>query len=151
MESVNPQLLKMGQRFVYREKYQAILEHMPNLLKEFALGSNGCGNLGAYCLFGLNGNDAYSMACYLPTIVECHGDNMVIMDGIHRNYIARQTGQTPNAILIKDISVSFPCAVKHWSDVSVIPVEQKPATLEDRYFDMCKGSFRDLKYLGIDG
>ena len=76
---------------------------------------------------------------------------MVIMDGIHRNYIAKQTGHALNAILVDDIILPFPCAAKDWSEIQVIPLNQKPKDINERYFDLQQGLFRDLKYLGIDG
>ena len=92
------------------------------------------------------------MACYIPPIIEVHGSRSLIMDGIHRNYIARQSGlSTINALLVENIEVPFPCSVNNWKEVQVIPLADKPKNLEDRYFDLQKGLFRDLKYLGIDG
>lgn len=33
----------------------------------------------------------------------------------------------------------------------LIPLAEKPANINDRYFELKKNLFRDLKYLGIDG
>ncbi len=151
LTSIDSRHLLIGQRFIYREKYQAMLEEMPNVFSPFAISAGGFGNLGAYFVFGPNGNDAPSMACYLPTIIEKHGASMVIMDGIHRNYITKQMGHVLNAIVIEDVSVPFACGLRPWSEAQVIPLAQKPDRLEDRYFDLQKHLFRDLKYLGIDG
>lgn len=151
MFNADPRQLKVGQRFVYRENYLKLLEGLPNTFNQFMVASGGLGNLGAYFVFGLNGDGRYSMACYLPPVVEKHGGDLVIMDGIHRNYIGKQASPTVNTILVEDIDLPFPCGIKNWSDVTVIPLADKPKDLKDRYFDLNKGLFRDLKYLGVDG
>jgi len=149
----NTRQLKIGQKYVYRENYQALLEHgVSDLFKNFFGEWAGLGNLWAYFIFGLDRENKYSMACYIPPIIEVHGSRSLIMDGIHRNYIARQSGlSTINALLVENIEVPFPCSVKNWKEIQVIPLAEKPKQLEDRYFDLNKYLFRDLKYLGIDG
>lgn len=149
----NTRQLKIGQRYVYRENYEALLEHgISDLFENFFGEWTGLGNLGAYFVFGLDKENNYSMACYIPPIIEVHSSRSLIMDGIHRNYIARQSGlSTINALLVENVEVSFPCSVKNWKEVQVIPLADKPKKLEDRYFDLQKNLFRDLKYLGIDG
>lgn len=151
MVRIDPRHLKIGQRFVYRENYQKLLEEVPDTFRQFMVTAGGLGDLGAYFVFGLNGDDRYSMACYLPPIVEKQTSDMVIMDGIHRNYIAKQAGLAVNAILVESIDLPFPCGIRDWSAISVIPLQDKPKELKDRYFDLNKELFRDLKYLGIDG
>ncbi len=150
-EVVNPSQLKIGQKYVYRENYSKILESMTDIFHSFMGEWGGLGNLGAYFIFGLNGDNSYSMACYIPPIIEIHGSKALIMDGIHRNYIARPFGVTINALIVKNIEVPFPCSPKNWKEISVISLDDKPKNLEERYFDLNKGLFRDLKYLGIDG
>jgi len=147
----NPNQLKIGQKYVYRENYQNLLENVSGIFHKFLGEWGGLGNLGAYFVFGLDAESRYSMACYLPPVIEIHESKPLIMDGIHRNYIGRQTGLTINALTVKNIGVSFPCSPKKWSAIKVIPLNDKPKNLEDRYFDLNKGLFRDLKYLGIDG
>lgn len=149
----NTRQLKIGQRYVYRENYQALLESGISKLFEPFLGQwAGLGNLGAYFVFGLNRTSNYSMACYIPPIIEVHGSRSLVMDGIHRNYIARQSGlSTINAVLVQNVEVPFPCATQGWEEIKVIPLVDKPKNLEDRYFSLQKNLFRDLKYLGIDG
>ena len=151
MVRMDPRQLKIGQKFVYRENYQKILEGVPDIFRQFMVTAGGLGDLGAYFVFGLNGDDRYAMACYLPPIVEKQGTELVIMDGIHRNYIAKQAGLAVNAILVEGVELPFPCGIHDWSDITVIPLAEKPKELAERYFDLNKGLFRDLKYLGIDG
>lgn len=151
MANIDPRMLKIGQQFVYREIYQSLIEEAAGIFQRFCVASNGLGDVGAYFAFGSNGENAYAMACYLPPIVECHAGNLVVMDGIHRNYISRQTGKTQNAVFVDTIAEPFPCGMRGWEDVCVIPLSKKPARTEDRYFELEQGLFRDLKYLGIDG
>ena len=150
-EVVNPNQLKIGQKYVYRENYSKILESMTEIFRSHTGEWEGLGNLGAYFVFGFNGEGTYSMACYIPPIIEIHGSKPLIMDGIHRNYIARPFRVTINALIIKNIDIPFPCSPKNWSEIQVISLVDKPKNLEDRYFDLKKNLFRDIKYLGIDG
>ncbi len=73
------------------------------------------------------------------------------MDGIHRNYIAKQAGLAINAILVNSVSLPFPCDPRNWSEIQVISLADKPKDINERYFELQKELFRDLKYLGIDG
>ena len=148
---IDPRHLKIGQKFVYRENYQNILESVPGIFQQFMVTAGGLGDLGAYFAFGLNGDDRYSMACYLPPIVEKQNNHLVIMDGIHRDYIAKQAGLALNVILVEGVSLPFPCGMRDWSDITIISSADKPKDLKDRYFDLKKELFRDLKHLGIDG
>lgn len=152
MLNLDPRQLRVGQKFVYRETYQKIMEDVPNIFKAFLVSNgDGLGNLGPYFAFGTTAQNEYAMACYIPPVVEKHGLDMVIMDGIHRNFIARQAGTTINAIVIDKVQMPFPCGFREWSDIKVIPASEKPAELNKRYFDLNAELFRDLKYLGIDG
>src|SRR3989338_107184 len=147
----NPPQLKIGQKYVYRENYQNLLENVGDLFQNI-LGEWGrLGKLGAYFVFGLNGDGNYSMACYLPPIIEVHNSKSYVMDGIHRNFICLKTGLTINALRIKNIEVPFPCSAKNWDEIVCIPLMDKPKNREKRYFDLQKDLFRNLKYLGIDG
>lgn len=149
--SIYPPHLKIGQKFVYRENYTNLFEEAPNIFKDFFVTSGGLGDVGPYFVFGKDYNDFYSMACYLPPIVEKHGHDLVIMDGIHRNYIKKQGGGTLVGIVLINVGLPFPCAAKNWSDIKVISLTEKPKDINERYFDLQKNLFRDLKYLGIDG
>ena len=151
MATLNPHLLKIGQKFVYRENYQKLLEEVPGIFKEDFCTDGGLGNMAPHFVFGEDVGGKYSVACYLPPIVEQHGADKVIMDGIHRNFIAKQAGSTVNAIIIYDIALPFPCSARSWNEIEVISLNDKPKDINQRYFDLHKGLFRDLKHLGIDG
>lgn len=148
---IDPRHLKVGQKFIYRENYQRLLEEIPDLFHKFPSGNGHLSDLGAYFVFGKTEQDEPSLACYIPPLIEKHGSDLVIMDGIHRDYIIMQAGATTNAILIGGVEVPFPCSFHDWSDMKVIPLAQKPTDVRERYFNLHPELFRDLKYLGIDG
>lgn len=152
MVKTDPHDLKIGQKFVYRENYQHILEEVPNMFRDFLITTGGLSELGAYFIFGRDANDSRVLACYVPPIIEKHrfGD-VIIMDGIHRSYIGKQAGLALYAIMAENVALPFPCSPKEWSEIQVISLADKPKDINERYFDLNKGLFRDLKYLGIDG
>lgn len=147
---VDPRYLKIGQRFVYRENYQELLEKLPTLFSKFAIAA-GIVDLGAYFIFGTDMDGGPALACYLPPLIEKHDSDLVIMDGIHRNFIVKQIGTTINAVIIENVGLPFPCDVQPWSKIQIIGLSEKPAEARDRYFGLTPTWFRDLKYLGIDG
>lgn len=148
---VDPHRLLIGQRFIYRDKYQTILEGLQNLFDRFAYGSGGFADLGAYYVFGLDHHGDYVLACYIPPIIEIHGQEKIIMDGVHRSYIARQTGVHPTVVLLDNVEVPFPCQVEPWHKAQVIALADRPSKMADRYFSLEPNYFRDLSHLGIDG
>lgn len=149
LSHINPGHCSVGQMFVYRENYQHLLEKLSSLFGTFAIPA-GITQLGAYFVFGEDRNGTVAMACYLPPIIERH-ETLVVMDGIHRNYLAKQLGTTLCSIVASNVSVPFPCEPHEWRDVGVIGTAEKPREINDRYFGLRKELFRDLKYLGIDG
>ncbi|MBI2036884.1 MAG: hypothetical protein HYT14_00810 [Candidatus Liptonbacteria bacterium] len=147
---IDPNHVKIGQRFAYRENYQMLLEEVPGLFGKFAIAS-GLNDLGAYFAFGADEDGLPALACYLPPLVEQHGGDLVVMDGIHRNFLTKQLGATINTILITGVAVPFPCGIRPWSELRVIGLCDKPKDIRERYFDLDQLLFRDLKFLGIDG
>ena len=151
--SMNPSHLLVGQKLAYRENYQNLLENVPSFFGRFAIPP-GITQLGAYFIFGEDRDGLTSLACYLPPIVERHVGSqagLIIMDGIHRNFITKQTGGTIIVIIVRNVEIPFPCEPHPWSDLRVIPLAEKPTEMNERYFGLRKELFRDLKYLGIDG
>lgn len=146
----DPNQLKIGQKFVYRENYQNLLEKMPRIFDKFLLSAGFC-DLGAFMIFGLDAQRSYCLAYYIPPIIEKHEKELVIMDGIHRNFINKQMGHTLNAIFVENVRAPFPCSLHSWNEIQIIPLKDKPKDINKRYFDLNTGLFRDLKYLGIDG
>src|SRR3989344_3864690 len=147
---IDPRNLKIGQKFAYRENYQGLLETLPNILETSAVAGS-FGDLGAYLFAGMDEEKKYAMAFYLPPMIEQHESNLVIMDGIHRNYLTKQMGSTIIAVIVKNVNVEFPCGRRNWQELTIIDLAQKPSDINERYFDLKKNLFRDLKFLGIDG
>ncbi len=147
---VYPGHLSIGQKFAYKETCEDLLGNMLDIFNDFAI-SGGISDLGAYFIFGFGDNGAYLMSCYLPPIIEVHNNIWVVMDGIHRNFLTKQVGSTINTILVREVSVEFPCSPRDWQELRLIPLAEKPKDIQERYFDLEQRLFRDLKYLGIDG
>ena len=147
---VDARQLKIGQKFIYREKYQGLLENLPEIINRFAI-ADGLSDLGAYLFFGTDNEGKYAMSFYIPPMIEQHDSEFTIMDGVNRNYLNKQTSPSAMAIIIKNISVEFPCALHNWNEIQVISLAQKPENINDRYFELKENLFRDLKFLGIDG
>ncbi|MEK7560142.1 MAG: hypothetical protein AAB522_02490 [Patescibacteria group bacterium] len=147
---IDARQLKIGQKFVYREKYQGLLENLPQIIKKFAIADGLC-DLGAYLFFGIDTEGKYAMAFYIPPMIEQHNSEFVIMDGVNRNYLNKQTSPSAMAIIIKNVSVEFPCDLQDWDNTCVIGLAHKPEDMRDRYFNLKENLFRDLKFLGIDG
>lgn len=147
---LDPQLLKIGQRFVYRDKYQAIIENISSIFGDYQIAiTKGINNLGAYFIMGGTCNHKIGLAVYLPIIVEKHQNNLVVLDGIHRAYLAHQIGSTIRAIVI-DRASPMPFEIKDWNEIQVIALKDRPDQTTDRYFGLQQKNFRNLKYLGID-
>lgn len=145
---IDPYSLRLGQKFVYRKNYIAIMENFPNLFGDFHV-SRGISKLTAFIIIGKDKDGSIALAHYLPPIIEIHDGRLVLLDGVHRNFIVKNSGTTIEAIIIKNINVPFPCAPQKWREVKVI--DNKPEKIEDRYFELKPELFRDLKSIGIDG
>jgi hypothetical protein len=145
---IDPSQLYLGQRYVYRKKYTSIMENFRDLFREFSI-TRGISKLTALIVLGKDKDKNHSLAHYLPPIIEAHANKTIIMDGVNRNFIIRNSGTTIESIVVEDVNVTFPCVVRPWDDISVI--DDKPEREEDRYFDFRPSLFRDLKSVGIDG
>ncbi len=145
---IDPNQLYLGQRYVYRKKYTSIMENFKDLFISFSI-TRGISKLTALIVLGKDKDEAPSLAHYLPPIIEMHANKTVIMDGVNRNFIIRNSGTTIESIVVEDVNVTFPCVVRPWDDISVI--DDKPEKEEERYFDFRLELFRDLKSMGIDG
>jgi hypothetical protein len=150
MFKIDPRQLKIGQKFAYRENYTQLLEEVTDTFGKFFI-PGGISELGAYFIFGLDQTGEYSMSFYVPPILERHGNEIAIMDGIHRDFIIMRSGATILAIVVSGVSMPFPCSLHGWNDLNVINLKDKPKDINERYFDLNKGLFRDVKFLGIDG
>lgn len=145
---VDPNGLYIGQKYVYRQKYIAIMESFKEIFHGFTI-PRGLSKLTPFTIFGKDKNGAVVMAHYIPPIFEIHNDKMVILDGIHRDFIVKNAGTTIESIVIEKIGAPFPCEPRGWDSIEV--TSEKPAKVEDRYFELKPELFRDLKSIGIDG
>lgn len=151
MLKIDPLQLRIGQKYAYRENYLGLLEGLSGLFSQQHVINSGITNLGAFMVFGRDVYEQPVLAFYIPPIVEHHGYGLVIMDGIHRDYMTLQMGATIFAIVVSSVSVPFPCSAQKWKELKMISLAEKPLDANERYFDLRKNLFRDLKYLGIDG
>ncbi len=148
---IDPQQLQVGQRYVFREKYQQLIECLPTTFRGYAMNTEGLGNLGAYFAKGTTADGEEAVGCYVPPIIERHGTDLVILDGVHRCFLSRQVGTTPIAVLIDGVDCPFPSITNDWSVLQVLPLAERPSSIAERYFSLNPDYFRDVKRLGIDG
>ena len=85
---IDPRSLKLGQKFVYRKNYIAILENFPDIFKELSM-AKGFAQLSAYIIVGSDYEGRKVFAHYLPPIVEQHGQSLILMVGVSTNYLTR--------------------------------------------------------------
>lgn len=145
---MDPYSLKVGQTFVQRNKYVSILENFKNIFEKFTV-SRGLAKLTSMIVIGKDREGNTALAHYLPPIIEMHNSELILMDGIHRNFIGLSLGTTLESIVIENVQIPFPCSARKWDEIKV--VETKPEDIKDRFFDLKKDLFRDLKNIGIDG
>lgn len=148
---LDPRNLFIGQKFIYQEKIQNILEQVPDIFQDFCHGASGIGDLGAYFVFGTDTENKYCMALYIPPIIEEHGNRLIALDGVHRSYILKQAGSTINAVVVRNVTVPFPSMSVEWGRVEIIKLAERPENIMDRFWDTKPELFRDLKHAGIDG
>lgn len=144
----DPAQLFIGQRYVYRKKYISILENFENLFEGFLI-TRGISKLTAFIILGRDRQGILSLAHYIPPLVERHNNELLLMDGIHRNFITRRSGTTIESIFIDKVRVPFPCEAVPWE--KIIVTDLKPDKKEDRFFNLRSELFRDLEFVGIDG
>ena len=143
---MDPVSLLVPQTFIERAKYQGFLEGFQNIFKGFCV-TRGVAKCTALIVFGETADGELAIAHYLPPIIEDHG-RLHLIDGMHRNFLVMTIGTTLETIVIRGVSVPFPCTPQGWSAVKV--VSEKPPK-EERFFNLKPGLFRDLKWVGIDG
>lgn len=148
LSRMDPHRLRLGQKFVYRPKYINILEKFDEVFRGFTL-PRGISKLTPQIVIGRDNTGQVALAHYICPIFEEHDGEMVILDGVHRDFIIKNAGTTIQSIVIDNIAEPFPCTPHPWTDIRV--VDEKPPAVVDRYFDLDKNMFRNLKDVGIDG
>ncbi|MCL5007047.1 MAG: hypothetical protein M1153_02840 [Patescibacteria group bacterium] len=141
---IDPSTLLIGQTFVERGKYTAMMESIGNKFTGFCFQGSLL-QRPPLLVFGKDEEGTPSVAHYLPPIIE-NGRNL--LDGVHRSYIAQAVSAPLTAIIVSGVDTPFPCELHEWDKVAV--VEEKPA-VEDRFQNLDPGLFRQLKDIGIDG
>lgn len=144
---IDPATVLVGQRFVQNDKLLNLIGGLRRVFADFP-GIRGFSNLTAKIVLGRSANGLPVIAHYLPTIVEEHEDELIALDGMHRQFIVRGVGGTLAAIGIRKVGAPFPCDVHHHREIAM--VDAKPP-MEQRYFNLKPELFRDLKAVGIDG
>ena len=143
---IDPSILLVGQTFVERAKYQAIIELFSTFFEGFCV-TRGVANSTALMVYGENSAGEAVLAHYLPPIIE-NGSQKILLDGIHRNFLVMRIGTTLEAIIVSGVGADFPCQPQSWKLVTV--VDAKPSR-EQRYFNLRPELFRNLEGVGIDG
>ncbi len=143
---IDPSLLRIAQTFVERTKYQAMLEKFSTLFRNFCV-NKGVAKCTALIAYGRTSDGNHAIAHYLPPIIEKHQD-MLLLDGIHRNFLVMTVGTTLESIIVHGVNVDFPCTPQRWSKINI--VGQKPPR-EERFFNLRVDLFRNLEGVGIDG
>ncbi len=110
---------------------------------------SGFSRLTPFLVLGRVSSGQVALANYIPPILELHGGKLSILDGIHRDFIAKNAGSTIQAVQIEHVGVELPFHGQPWDQIRV--TDEKPPDIRDRYFDLKPALFRDLKALGIDG
>lgn len=145
---LDPHNLRIGQTFVERKKYQALVENFSSILDgEFCI-NGGIAKKGAFIIFGETYAGENAVAHYLPPIVEATSGEYFLLDGVHRNFLVMNAGTTIESILIENVPVPLPCSTHLWEEIKI--VDKKPPR-EERFFNLKTELFRNLKYIGIDG
>ncbi|OGG72459.1 hypothetical protein A3A38_02130 [Candidatus Kaiserbacteria bacterium RIFCSPLOWO2_01_FULL_53_17] len=145
----DPHGLLIGQTFLLRSKYQGILENFPRVFGSFC-EVRGMAKLPARIVLGESAEGEQVIAHYVPPILEGNSvsHEPLLLDGIHRNFLAMSVGTTLEAIVVHGVSAPFPARPMEWGSISVM--NEKPPK-EERFFDLKPELFRDLKSIGIDG
>lgn len=144
----DPSQLCLGQKYVYRNKYIAIFENFERTFHRFLI-TGGISELTPFIVLGKDREDEISLAHYIPPIVERHNSTLILMDGIHRNFIVKRCGTVIKSIFIDCVRVPFPCAARPWEEIEL--ADTKPLRQEDRFFNLKPELFRNLEAVGIDG
>lgn len=146
---VDAEGLRLGQTFIEGRKCLALLARFSaaDELEGFCI-TRGIAKRTAYIVFGRTADGRPALAHYLPPILEEHAGRLILMDGVHRCFLARAIGTTIETIIVRSPAADFPADVRGWGATRI--VDEKPPK-DERFFGLRPGLFRDLKSVGIDG
>jgi len=142
-----PKGMDIGQTFVLTSKLISIMEGLEKgVFQEFVV--KGISKMPPVQMYGLDAEGRKALAFYIPPIIEIHGQQAVLIDGIHRSRLCGGAGTTVNAVHISYVDAPLPFDPITWDDVRIM--DEKPPVAE-RYKNLRKEYFRDLSAIGVDG
>ncbi|MAF99452.1 MAG: hypothetical protein CMH61_02465 [Nanoarchaeota archaeon] len=142
---ISPEAIKIGQSFVLEEKILDLCR-LPSHFSDFSL--TGIANVPPALLYGRNEDDEYCCSIYIPPLLEIHDNRQVLIDGMHRSYLAKSAGSTMMYVVVRGADAELPFDPQGWSAVS--QMSERPE-IKDRYVNLDISKFRDLSVVGIDG
>lgn len=150
-----PQGMRIGQKFVLKEKLISMMEELSTTNNEGVFRdyiAKSLSKMHPVQVYGRDANGEKAIAFYIPPIIEIHGNDAVLIDGAHRSYICSAAGTPINAVHIsgnpKYPITPLPFDPISWQDTKIM--DKRPA-IESRYKNLRKEFFRDLSAVGIDG
>jgi hypothetical protein len=143
----DPRSLRLGQTFVERSKCNGILECLSNIFSDYCVAPGFVRSIPSI-IYGETKDSDSVFAHYLPPIVEEHKGRPILIDGVHRHFLAKAAGCSIDSIVVRNPNIPFPCAVHDWSNVRI--VDQKPLRSE-RFAELRRDLFRVFTHVGIDG
>jgi len=146
MYSVEPKALLIGQTFVLEEKLLSIMFDMGKLFSSHV--TKGISKMPPVQIYGRDGQENKVMAFYIPPLVEKHGEEAILLDGLHRSTICSSAGTTICSIHISGVAEPLPFDPISWGEVRLF--KEKPS-IDRCYVNLKRVYFRDLSYVGIDG
>lgn len=143
---LSPRRLYIGQTFVMEQKLIALIKNAQKALEAFC--APPLPQMHPLIIYGTDPDGTKSLAFYIPPIVERHDDKDIILDGIHRSFMARKVGQTISAVHISNIDGPPPFNPLNWDETHLVTT--KPP-IEQRYKNLNPTLYRNLSAVGIDG
>lgn len=146
--AVRPRELKFGQKFVQKDKLELGGE-TPDRLAGLFSGLAVRSARPPLALIGRDKSGSEAAALLMPPILERHGNDLVLLDGVHRAYSAHLRGERLVCVVLDRVSGPPPFATGSLRRIK--PLAVKPEEEKDRYYGLKPELFRDLDAVGIDG
>ncbi|HLD79130.1 MAG TPA: hypothetical protein VJA18_01070 [Candidatus Nanoarchaeia archaeon] len=143
---LEPKGLMIGQTFVLEAKILSIMFNIRKIFEGYV--AKGISKMPPVQVYGRDARGERVMAFYVPPIVERHGQQDVLLDGMHRSMVCSSAGTTICPIIVSNVGAPLPFDPISWNEVKA--VKEKPP-VEERYINLRPTLFRDLGYVGIDG
>lgn len=146
---MDPHTILVGQKFVERAKCAVWFEDsgLDRLFQRLDV-ETGPLSKRTMRVLGTTADGFPGIAHYLTPIVEEYDNQAFILDGIHRSHVARRLHPHLQVIAVMGVQERPPFSLHEWREVEM--VDRKPP-LDQRFFDLDPGQFRDMKSVGIDG